>query len=247
MPVSTVILNSTAAIRKALANPAKTEEQGKELCQMIHQLMGASGEIIANLENLQAVLTLAPEVEAYCGKGARMAVRNLNQGINHLATCAVEFHPDTDSGFYSFAPEDAEKMSLEEVNPILERLADYAFERVQGPLVRSQLAGKQREEAWNRLEEMTEVFCRPDHLAFAQEVVVNKGVSEPERNGAFGFLVAHWSMQEEVDEATVTFLAKLKKKPPNREFLVFVLQAQIDLGLASEWDGLSAVSDWDDQ
>jgi hypothetical protein len=89
-------------------------------------------------------------------------------------------------------------------------------------------------------------FCRrPAHLPLALETAADKRRLEVEREGAIQFLAAYWA-DEDPDKATIDLLEDLRKNPPNRDFLVTVLQARIELGLDDEMTALFDVEDWDD-
>jgi hypothetical protein len=66
-----------------------------------------------------------------------------------------------------------------------------------------------------------------------------------ERTAAVGFLPEYWS-GDDCDEATASLLDALTDNPPDRDFLVGVMQARIELGLEDEFGALCAVDDWDD-
>ena len=127
----------------------------------------------------------------------------------------------------------------------LQLLADHAFQRAQGPPIRSRHAGNLRALAWRALALIAPILRRPAHLAHALTVAENKGASVEERDGAVQYLAAYWT-DEEPDETTASLLEALKSDPPTRDFLIIVLQTQIDLGLNDEFGALVAAEDWDD-
>lgn len=89
-------------------------------------------------------------------------------------------------------------------------------------------------------------FCRrPAHLALALETAADKRRPDGEREGAIQFLPAYWAY-EDPDKATADLLEDLRKNPPNRDFLVTVLQARIELGLDEAMTALFDAEDWDD-
>lgn len=117
---------------------------------------------------------------------------------------------------------------------------------MQGSKVRSRLAAGLRALAWKALGHIADVLRRPAHLPHALEVAGNSQASAEERDGAIRYLVAYWA-EEEPDEPTVSLLKVLEKDPPTRDFLITVLQAQIDLGLNNEFGALASAEDWDDE
>lgn len=127
----------------------------------------------------------------------------------------------------------------------LEALAAHAFVRTQGPPVRSRHAGELRAEAWGALGDTADILRRPEFLAHALKVAADKRASTEERIAAVEFLPEYWG-GDIPDEATAGLLQELKDSPPNRDLLVAVMQARIELGLDEELGALFAVEDWDD-
>ena len=95
------------------------------------------------------------------------------------------------------------------------------------------------------LARISEVLRRPEHLAHALKVAADTRASTDERQAAIGFLISYWG-SDDPDEVTATLLWQLERNPPDRTFLVTVLQAQIDLGLNDEFGALASVDDWED-
>ena len=70
-------------------------------------------------------------------------------------------------------------------------------------------------------------------------------LKDKERESAVNFLPEFWG-DDEPDEATTTLLIALENDPPNRDFLISVLQAQIQLGLSNNLGAMVATDNWDD-
>jgi len=244
MPVAPSLLKSIKAVRKAMTSPNPKDRHQLELSLALHKLFRKSGKVAANLESIEALLALAPEIEAFRGKGSQMAANDFSRGISYLVTLVKERLPLSVSEPDRFIREDEVPPSAKEVTDCLERLADHAFGRTQGAPVRSIHAGDLRCSAWETLRRISEIFRRPAHLTHALKVAADPRASSHERQGSIGFLVAYWG-DDEPDEPTADLLWELEKNPPDRTFLVTVLQAQIDLGLGSELGALDAVGDWD--
>jgi hypothetical protein len=246
MPVSPAVLKSISTIRKALATAGEKGRERFELSTAVRSLFENSGEIAGDTETLRAVLAFAPEIEAFRGKGSQDVTDLFSRSLYSLVydflgrLPASEIHPD-------FFPRESESPpGSEDVFKSLEALGNHAFERVQGSKVRSRLAAGLRSLAWGALCHIADVLRRPAHLAHALEVAGNSQASTEERDGAVQYLVAYWA-DEEPDEPTVSLLNALEKDPPTRDFLITVLQAQIDLGLNNEFGALASAENWDEE
>lgn len=99
--------------------------------------------------------------------------------------------------------------------------------------------------AWDTLGKLADILRRPELHAHALKVAEDPRASIEERTAAVNFLPEYWG-GDDPDGATVTLLEKLEKDPPDRDFLVTVLQARIELGLGDEFGAMSAIDDWDD-
>ncbi len=182
--------------------------------------------ILKDADRLEALLALAPEIEAYRGKGSQILQREFSRALGALLFYG-EGATGTSSGW-------------------AEKLSDHFFARVQGPPGRSRHGGGIRAEAWSALGELDFYHRRPELLSLALETAADKRRPDAERLGAVEFLTVHWA-EEDPDKATVDLLDTLVENPPNRSFLVTVLQARIDLGLSDEMEALFEVEDWDDE
>jgi len=184
--------------------------------------------IIDDLDTLTAILALAPEIEAYRGKGSQLVCRGFYQRLSGLV-----FHAQLNPP--SGGARDA----------CLEALGSHLFQRVQGPPVRSELAARLRSVAWFALGELSGIQRNPEHLAHALKTAANPRASEVEHEAAIQFLGPYWG-GDDPDEATADLLFSMEKNPANRDLLVTILQTQIDLGLNDGFGALCAVDDWDD-
>ena len=245
MPANPSVLKAISASRKAIASPGTTTRPGFELYSSITALFRQSEKIVGDAETLDAVLAFAPEIEAFRGKGAQMAASEFSRSIGTLVYEVKERLPLSESTPDQFMKEAEIPPSAKDVVDCLEKLAAHSLARTQGPPVRSQHAGALRVIAWETLELISEILRRPEHLAHALKVAADTRASSVERQAAIGFLVVFWEI-DDPDEATATLLSKLKENPPDRTFLVTVLQAQIELGLNDEFGALAAVDDWED-
>ncbi len=245
MPVAPSILKAIKAVRKAISSPDPKDRLQLELYLVLHKLLQKSDKIAANLESIEALLALAPEIEAFRGKGSQMAANEFARCVSYLTCRVKERLPESASEPDRFIREAEIPSSAKDVTDCLERLAAHAFTRTQGPPVRSLHAGGLRCSAWETLARISEILRRPEHLAHALKVAADTRAASRERQAAIGFLVSYWE-GEEPDDSTANLLWELEKNPPDRTFLVTVLQAQIDLGLGSEFGALDAVEDWDE-
>jgi hypothetical protein len=245
MPVPPSIRNSIQAIRQFIAAGGGKSITDLSPYRLVDHLFQNPGRILDDAETLDAVLTLAPEIDAYRGKGSQVMYRDFNARIGGLVFHArLEASEPPPSADLFSETTDLPGPAAEEPYWVA-KLSDYFFPRVQGKPVRSQLAGRVRSEAWAALGDLCDFRRLPDHLSQALKTAADERRSDEEREGAIQFLVSYWA-DEDPDEATVGLLEKLRKNPPNRSFLVSVLQAQIELGLNDEFGALCDVDDWDD-
>lgn len=245
MPANPSVLKAISAIRKAIGSSGTTTRPDFELYSSINKLFRLSAEIVGDTETLDAVLAFAPEIEAFRGKGSQMAASEFSRSIGALVYEVKERLPLSESTPDQFMKEEEIPSSAKDVVDCLEKLAAHAFARTVGAPVRSRHAGQLRAAAWETLARISEVLRRPEHLAHALKVAADTRASTGERQAAIGFLVEYWEI-DDPDEATATLMRELQEKPPDRTFLVTVLQAQIELGLNNEFGALAAVDDWDD-
>lgn len=226
MPVPPSISKTIGSIRKAMASGAGKKDADLNLYLLNDQLFRKPALIIGDADTLDAVLALAPEIDAYRGKGSQSTAREFHQRLTGLI-----FHA---------------KMNLSgPALPWTDKLAAHFFQRVQGPTVRSQHAGRLRAMAWFALGELSTFGRQPEHLAHALKVAADPRGADVEREGAIQFLAAYWD-EDDPDKATAELLNELEKEPANRDFLVTVLQTPIKLGLNDGFGALCAVDDWDD-
>jgi len=243
MPVAPSVSKAIAAVKGQIANPSKTGRGGDQIYFVIDELFRKE-KIVADSETLGAVLALAEEVEGYRGKGSQSATREFTNRACGLVYAVKRRLP--------LLGEDEDRLPTEEeiedrdVVRCLEQLGDYAFQRVQGPRVRSRRAASLRSCAWRCLAEVSEVLRRPAYLEFARKVSGDPKASEQERDGALDFL-GSYSRGEEPDEATIKLLDDLEESAKSRDFLVSVKQAQIDLGIEDEFGAMMAVDYWEEE
>lgn len=245
MPVAPSLQKSIQAVRKAIVAP-----DPKDGCQLgpyrpLHKLLRNPDKIGANLESIEAFLALAPEIEAFRGKGSQMAANLFAQSISSLIYSVEERLPLSQSPPDLFIKEVEGPSSAKDAIDCLEKLADYAFSRTQGTPVKSRRAGELRATAWGSLTHIAETLRRPEHLAHSLKVAADKRASIEERITAVEFLSEYWG-SEDPDAATANLLSELEKDSPDRSFLVTVLRTQINLGLGDELGALFAVEEWDD-
>jgi hypothetical protein len=245
LPTSPAVIKSIRLIRKILAGAPPKTERDAVLVYAVWDLFRHSWKIAQDPESLDAILALAPEIEAFRGKGSQFSAREFFQALSFLVFSIKERLPSSESDPDTFLNENEMQPSSKDVIDMLEILAADAFRRVQGPPVRSRHAGELRAIAWDALRRITDIFRRPDHLAMALKVAADTRASLPERNAAVEFTVAYWQ-DDDPDEATFSMLENLAENQKDRHLLVTVLKAQIDFGINDEFGALCAVGDWDD-
>ena len=239
MPMPPSLQNSIQSVRTFIDSGGAT---GSSPFLLLRDLFKDSDQIVAEAESFDAVLALAPVIEAYRGRGSQTILTEFNQGLGSLASDLLP-EPFSSSGSPELSPEGND--SAGEPPYWIERLSEYFFARVQQKPVRSQLAGRLRRDAWEALGELAGIRRRPEHLALALKTAADKRHHDEEREGAVQFLVLYWA-DETPDKATMNVLEGIRTNSPSRSFLVSVLQAQIDLGLSDELGALDAVDDWDE-
>jgi len=200
--------------------------------------------MLADADTLGAVLALAPEIDAYRGKGSQSLQREFANQLG--ATLYADWDASPSPPATDLFADGPEAPSPSASLPFwVEELSDHFFERVRGKPVHSRHAVGLRSMAWSTLGELSRLLRRPEHGSCALEIAADERRASPEREGAIQFLVDFWA-EDDPDEATADLLASLRQKPPSRSFLVTVLQTQISLGLNDEWSALSALDRWDD-
>lgn len=238
------LASAIAKIREAMTTPENKKEKHR-LYSAVTSLSRLSHEIARSPASLAAVLALAPEIKAYRGKGAQDAAHNFALVLASLPRDIMERLPLSEDDPDHFLQEHEIPESARDVVECLDMLAAHAFAETKGPTARSRLTVKLRVFAWETLELISEILRRPAHLAHAFEVAENPRASSEERGAALGFLVTNCG--DDPGPELVALLDRLLKSPPDREFLITVLQARIDLGLDDELGALAIAGDWDDE
>jgi hypothetical protein len=237
---------SIETIRELISSPPdKKSSNDNSLFFTIHHLSQRWEEIARNPSLLTDVLEVAEGISKFRGKGSQNAARGISQLFCYLVTQLVERLPEFDTVFSSFAEARSAIPSASATWDMLEKLTARALACIQGPPSRSHHTNRLRADAWMQLGEVCGTVRDPATLALALEIAANLRLAEDERENAVNFLPEFWG-DADSDEATRSLLATLEKKPPSRDFLISVLQAQIDLGLNDSFGALCATDDWDD-
>lgn len=246
MSATPTVQSSITAIRQALAlDPEKQKSSDFRLSHAIGTLYRLSDDIAGDRNLLEDVVQVATEVQAFRGKGCQSAARQITQLLYNVASSVMDRLPqsETTPEFFPTA-NDMPPSGMVELEK-LRLLAARAFACVQGPPARSQQASFLRVESWKQLGLIAEIDRQPAHLDHALKVAADKRAAVREREAAVSFLPDYWGGNDP-DKATRSLLAQLKVTPPDRDCLVTVLRARIDLGLDNEFGALCAVDEWDD-
>jgi hypothetical protein len=246
VPVPPSISKAIRAVRREFDSPPRNDREALELELAVHRLFQKGDRLVANTETLGEVLALAPEVEAYRGKGSQSTASEFALRMAGLARRLKARLPRTEENPGLFPTEGELPGDAEDVRKCLGMLIEHFSERVRGPRVRSMHAAHLRALAWLGLEWTTDLCRRPEHLAHALEVAADPRASDEEREAAVRFLVAYWGA-EEPDDATVELLRELESEPASRRMLVGVMQAQIDLGLNDGIGVMFAMDAWEER
>lgn len=233
-------------MRRQLGASPKNDREAQELYFAVSELLQKGERLVADAETLGEVLALAPEVEAYRGKGSQSGAWEFASSVARLSYRAKERLPPSKKDPDSFPKEDELSAAAGDALKCLCMLSDHFFERVRGPRVRSRHVAKLRALAWQGLGRITGICRRPEHLAHALTVAANPRAADYEREAAVDFLVEYWGA-DAPDKATVQVLRELESEAVSRRMLVGVMQAQINLGLNDEFGALIAVEDWDEE
>lgn len=246
MPAPSSIAKSIQAFRTFVTSGGDGSAEQRSPYSLCLDLFRIPERILENEETLDAVLALAPEIEAYRGKGSRTLQRAYDQHLGGLLfhTRLKAFEASPTPGLFL---EETEAATRPAPPPFwAKKLSDYFFERVQGKPARSLHAAGLRSSAWFILGELSGIYRRSEPFSLALKTAADKRRADEEREGAIQFLAAYWA-HEDPDKATVDLLESLRQDPPNRSFLVTVLEAQIELGLNDEMGALFDVEGWDDE
>lgn len=246
MPVPSSIGKSIQTMRAFVASGGTKGTRTLSPYSLCRDLFRNPGGILECEETLDAVLALAREIEVYRGKGSQILQREFDDHLGGLLYHA-EFETFEAAPEPDLFPVDREPTLPPAATPFwAEKLSDYFFERVQGKPARSLHTAVLKSNAWSILGELSGIYRRSEPLSLALRTAADKRRADEEREGAIRFLAAYWA-QEDPDKATVDLLESLRQDPPNRSFLVTVLQVRIDLGLSDEMEALLEVEDWDDE
>lgn len=248
MPIPPSISKAIRAVRREFDSPPRNHREALELELAVHRLFQKDDRLVANAETIGEVLALAPEVEAYRGKGSQSTASEFALRTAGLARRLRTRLPRSEKNPGLFPKEDEVPEDAEDVRKCLDLLIEHFSERVRGPRVRSRHAAYLRALAWQGLEWTTEFCRRPEHLAHALEVAADLQASDEERGAAVQFLAAYWYWaDDEPDEATVELLRELESEPGSHRMLVRVMKAQIDLGMNDGIGVMFAMEDWEDR
>ncbi len=208
--------------------------------------LGARWEELVKEPCLMAeVLELAEEISEFRGKGNRNAARGMSQLFSFIGMQLVESLPEYDATFTSFAKARKALPTASVTLDALEKFTARALACLQGPPSRSQHTCRLRAEAWSQLGRICEVVSDLTILDLALKIATNPKLPDEERESAVNFLPEFWG-DDEPDEATTNALTSLENEPPNRDFLISVLQAQIQLGLNNNLGAMAATDHWED-
>lgn len=245
MPVPASTRKAIQAIREFIAFGSPKDAGSHSAYSLVHHLFQELASFCRDPEALDALLEIAPELEAYRGRGCQVMLEDYTRKLCGVTLLAVQDWQNR-SGAGERSSDAGPPPEGAAAAPFwAEKLSDHFFARVQGKPPRSSFAGRLRFEAWQALGLLSDVRRRPEHLAHALKIAANRRHSEDERRGAVLFLVDYWS-GEEPDEDTAAVLRRIRSKPPSRSFLAGVLEAEIELGLNGEFGALMEVEDWDE-
>ena len=237
---------SIAAIRMLMGTtPAKLREYEMGLSQACYNLQRQAKQIIEDPNLLDEVLQFAREISAFRGRGSQMIANDISRLFSSVIREAMERLLDVKCAFSSFHEARIMVPSREAIWSVLEKTAGRATSCIQGPPSRSGHVSFLRAQGWRQLAAISEVVRELGWLELALQTAGNKKLRPDEREAAIEFLREFWN-GDTPDAATESLLGDLEKDPPTRSFLVSVMQAQIDMGLSSEFAALNAVDRWDD-
>jgi len=239
------VLKSIATLRRDLSDSKTNNPPSSDLVVRLYKLLRKLEDVIGDPGTLDELLSLASALEAYKGRGNQSANREMSQWLCYQVSQTVTAFPESANRFDCFDAARSAHPTLSDILNGMEKIAVKAFEKVRGPRSRSRHASDLKALEWETLSEISSVVRDPAHLRHAVTIAEDTRVPSPERAAAVEFLTQ--CQGEKIDAEIPELLFKLQKEAPDRTFLVGIMQAQIDLGLSSEFGALDAVGDWDDQ
>jgi hypothetical protein len=101
MSANPSVVRPIQAVRKAIATSGEKEEHG--LYITISKLFLDSELIVGNCESLGAVLALAPDIEAFRGKGSQSAASEFSRRVAWLVISLQDRLPQSEIATFSLA------------------------------------------------------------------------------------------------------------------------------------------------
>ncbi len=243
----TIIESSIATIRELISSPsAKAKDQLSQIYQAAYKLQINGQEFISNPALFDDVLKLSEEMAAYRGKGSQNGAKHMTRLFSSILFHLEQELPEPEIPFPSF--KDArETIPSENVKwELLAKLATRALAILQSPPSRSRHSSDLKSDAWSQLADVAQWVRDPHWLALAHKAAAEPKNLPPERHAALEFITMFFRADEEIEKATIDLLRELQRKEKDRGILVGIMQAQIELGLNSEFGAMDVLENFDD-
>jgi len=187
----------------------------------IHNLGEHVSVFAEEFSALDSLLSLAPDIEAYRGKGSQNLSADFVRLLQYITDLAIGEIPTKKPN----CPD-------AEITAPFKRISSYALGQVVGKRVRSKRMADLRRDHWQILEDIAERVHVQEIIELARRVACDEKASTPERRGALSCLLSNCHA-DEADKETQSIIEQIRKSPPDRDFLFMILDAEVNLGIRS--------------
>ncbi len=179
----TVIRSIRAMIqRDKSSDDARQKQDTVSFCYRSMHELGQHGSVFAEeLNALESLLGLSPDIEAYRGKGSHTLSSQFVRILQFITYQAIGEINTEEPG----SPD-------AEITEPFKSLSSYALGQVVGKRVRSRRAADLRGDHWQILEDIVERFDVQEIIELARRVACDEKASTPERRGALSCLLSQW-------------------------------------------------------
>lgn len=212
---------------------------------LIFKLQECAPAFLEHPDAIDQLLEIAPQIESYRGKGSQIIGDGLPK-ILHCIFAVYQFSNHPDQHTDDSQPTQADLLTLK-------KIADFALTRVRGngKVLRSRRIAQLRNNYWEILTDISDVFSLPEALALAIQIAPNIKASLTERRGAIDYLLNYLSFEDAPgDERTTTevksIITSIRENPPSRDILFQILDSEVNSGEIDEMSALFELEEYDD-
>ena len=216
----------TSVVNRYKAKEKLTRKEESEFTYSVYQFELHAKEVLRNDEAFGRFIRFVEEVENYSGKNSQK-VHNSWQNLFRSIDCYIEIGDD--------------EALPEEISSSLQKLAKFYLMRVVGKPARTKKLADRREVLWDTLAQISLYEMKAEILKEALSVFGNEKCRVEERYGALLCVLTHW---EKGDEKTTKLINQVRKNPPNEDFLMSILDAEVDLGLLDPMAAMVELEDY---